>query len=41
LGGFSAIRFTAELLRQAAVTVLEQASGAIERAGIDGLLVDQ
>lgn len=41
LGGFSAIRFTAELLRQAAVTILEQASGAIERAGIDGLLVDQ
>ena len=41
LGGSNAIRFTAELMRRAAVTVLDQASGAIATAGVDALLVDQ
>jgi zeaxanthin glucosyltransferase len=41
LSGFKAIRFTAELLRRAAVTILDQASGAISTAGVDALLVDQ
>jgi zeaxanthin glucosyltransferase len=41
LGGLSAIRFTAELLRRAAVTILEEAPGAITGARIDALLVDQ
>jgi MGT family glycosyltransferase len=41
LGGLKAIRFTAELLRRAAVTILEEAPEAITGAGIDGLLVDQ
>ena len=41
LAGLNAIRFTAELLRRSAVTVLDQASGAITNAGIDALLVDQ
>jgi zeaxanthin glucosyltransferase len=41
LGGLNAIRFTAELLRRAAVTLLDQASGAIATAGVDALLADQ
>jgi Glycosyltransferase family 28 N-terminal domain len=41
LSGFKAIRFTAELLRRAAVTILDQASGPISTAGVDALLVDQ
>jgi len=41
LGGLRALRFTAELLRRAAVTVLEEAPGAIASARIDALLVDQ
>ena len=41
LGGFSAIRFTAELLRRAAATTLEEAPEAIRAIGIEGLLVDQ
>jgi len=41
LGGLSAIRFTAELLRRAAVTILEDAPGVIAAARIDALLVDQ
>ena len=41
LGGLSAIRFTAELLRRAAVTILEDAPGVIAGARIDALLVDQ
>ena len=41
LGGFSAIRFTAELLRRAAATTLEEAPEAIRVAGIEGLLLDQ
>jgi zeaxanthin glucosyltransferase len=41
LSGLSAMRFTVELLRHAAVTVLEEAPGAIASAGIDALLVDQ
>ncbi len=40
-GGLNAIRFTAELLRRAAVTILEDAPGVITGARIDGLLVDQ
>jgi zeaxanthin glucosyltransferase len=41
LGGLSAIRFTAELLRRAAVTILAEAPEAIAAAKIDALLVDQ
>jgi zeaxanthin glucosyltransferase len=41
LSGFKAMRFTAELLRRAAVTTLDQAPGAISTAGVDALLVDQ
>ena len=41
LGGLNAIRFTAELLRRAAVTILEDAPGVITGARIDALLVDQ
>ncbi len=41
LGGLNAIRFTAELLRRAAVTILEDAPEVITGASIDGLLVDQ
>ncbi len=41
LAGLKAIRLTAELLRRAAVTVLDQASGAIASTGVDALLVDQ
>ena len=41
LGGLSAIRVTAELLRRAAVTILEDAPGVITGARIDALLVDQ
>ncbi len=41
LAGLSAIRFTAELLRRAAVTILDEASVAISKAGVDALLVDQ
>jgi zeaxanthin glucosyltransferase len=41
LAGLNAIRFTVELLRRAAVTVLDQASGAIASAGVEALLVDQ
>jgi zeaxanthin glucosyltransferase len=41
LGGLSAIRFTAELLRLAAVTILDEAPEAIAAAKIDALLVDQ
>ena len=41
LSGFKATRFTAELLRRAAVTTLDQAPGAISTAGVDALLVDQ
>jgi zeaxanthin glucosyltransferase len=40
-GGLSAIRLTAELLRRAAVTILEQAPEAVRGAKIDALLVDQ
>jgi hypothetical protein len=35
------MRFTAELLRRATVTILDQAPGAISTAGVDALLVDQ
>jgi zeaxanthin glucosyltransferase len=41
LGGLDAIRFTAELLRRAAVTILDEASGMIASVGVDALLVDQ
>jgi zeaxanthin glucosyltransferase len=41
LTGLSAIRFTAELLRRAAVTILEEASAAITGTGVEALLVDQ
>lgn len=41
LSGLSAIRFTGELLRRAAVTILDEASVAISRARVDALLVDQ
>jgi zeaxanthin glucosyltransferase len=41
LAGLNAIRFTAELLRRAAVITLDQGSDAIASAGIDALLVDQ
>jgi zeaxanthin glucosyltransferase len=41
LGGLSAIRFTAELLRRAAVTIMDEAPEAIAAASIDALLVDQ
>jgi len=41
LGGLAAIRFTAELLRRAAVRILDEASGMIASAGVDALLVDQ
>ena len=41
LAGLNAIRFTAELLRRAAVITLDQAGGAIASAGVDALLVDQ
>ncbi len=41
LSGLRAIRFTGELLRRAAVTVLDEASIAISEAGVDALLVDQ
>jgi MGT family glycosyltransferase len=41
LGGLTAIRFTAELLRRAAVTILDEAPEAIAAAKIDALLVDQ
>jgi zeaxanthin glucosyltransferase len=41
LSGLSAIRFTGELLRRAAVTILDEASVAISRVGVDALLVDQ
>jgi zeaxanthin glucosyltransferase len=41
LAGLNAIRFTAELLRRAAVIVLDQAPDVIRTAGVDALLVDQ
>jgi zeaxanthin glucosyltransferase len=41
LAGLNAIRFTAELLRRAAVITLDQGSDAIASSGIDALLVDQ
>jgi zeaxanthin glucosyltransferase len=41
LAGLNAMRFTAELLRRAAVIILDQASNAIANAGVDALLVDQ
>jgi hypothetical protein len=41
LAGLKAIRLTAELLRRAAITILDQASDAIASAGVDALLVDQ
>jgi zeaxanthin glucosyltransferase len=41
LAGLNAIRFTAKLLRRAAVITLDQGSDAIASAGIDALLVDQ
>ncbi|HEY5744253.1 MAG TPA: glycosyltransferase [Terrimicrobiaceae bacterium] len=41
LGGLRAIRFTAEMLSRAAVTVLEEAPSAIAAAHIDALVVDQ
>ncbi|HEY5705912.1 MAG TPA: nucleotide disphospho-sugar-binding domain-containing protein [Terrimicrobiaceae bacterium] len=41
LGGLKAIRFTAEMLRRAAVAILDEAPGVITGAEIDALLVDQ
>jgi zeaxanthin glucosyltransferase len=41
LSGLSAIRFTGDLLRRAAITILDEASVAISKAGVDALLVDQ
>jgi zeaxanthin glucosyltransferase len=40
-GGFSAIRLTADLLRRAAVTILDETPEMIRGARIDALLVDQ
>ena len=41
LAGWNALRFTVELLRRGAVIMLDQASDAIARTGVDALLVDQ
>ena len=41
LAGLNALRFTVELLRRGAVIMLDQASDAIARTGVDALLVDQ
>ena len=41
LSGLSAIRFTIELLRRAAVAILEEAPAAIRNSRIEALLVDQ
>ncbi|HEU4678943.1 MAG TPA: hypothetical protein VFS35_05440, partial [Terrimicrobiaceae bacterium] len=41
LSGWRAMRFTGELLRRAAVTVLDEASIVISKTGVDALLVDQ
>ena len=41
LAGWNALRFTVELLRRGAVTMVDQASDAIARTGVDALLVDQ
>jgi MGT family glycosyltransferase len=41
IGGLRAIRFTVEMLRKAARTVLEEAPAVIEREEIDALLIDQ
>ena len=41
LGGVSALRFTIEMLRRAAVAILEEAPAAIRNSRIEALLVDQ